>query len=225
MYAPTPEVLGELTRVAATIIRGNELDSVGIYRINRNNMLDGGVVVGLPPTFKRLYEMQGIPIDPVLAETKANGWPCSTATLLGEKWRDSTLYRRVSGHFGLTGFAVFPLHDKDGRPAAILYIGTQSSCGQAHLDMEGLCRMSVHATRLVSALTKLRCRHPHLTPRQDDVAQLAARGLSNREIAEELRTGEAAVRKHMKALNQIFGTHNRTAMTAVWRQGTGFTEN
>jgi DNA-binding CsgD family transcriptional regulator len=65
----------------------------------------------------------------------------------------------------------------------------------------------------------MRRRHPHLTPRQDDVARLAAGGLSNREIAEELDTGEASVRKHLKALNQLFGTHNRTAMAAAWRQG------
>ena len=103
--------------------------------------------------------------------------------------------------------------------SGVLYLGALSTKSAARLDPEGLCAFSSQATRTSTTLMARPRRHPHLSPRQNDVARLAADGLTNREIAEELRTGEAAVRKHLKTLNRVFATSNRTAMAAIWRQG------
>jgi DNA-binding CsgD family transcriptional regulator len=194
------------------------MESVGLYTFDAAGRFEGGVILGMPRDFVRAYEITGIPIDPVLARMRATGLPCSTQTCLGERWSDSQLYRRVSGRFGLRGFATLPLY-RDEALAGVLYLGASEEASAARLDPEGLCGLSVHATRVSTALLGLPRRHPRLTPRQDAVARLAAQGLSNREIAEALRTGEAAVRKHLKALNLLFGVANRTAMAAAWREG------
>jgi DNA-binding CsgD family transcriptional regulator len=196
------------------------MDSVGLYRFDGRLGFECGLILGMPREFTPRYEISGIPVDPVLAEMRKSGMPSSTETLLGERWQASTLFRRVSGQFGLEGFAALPLYQPD-RLAGVLYLGALTAANRKRLTHEGLCMMSVHATRLSAALMKMPPPHANLTPRQNEVARLAASGLSNRAIAEELDTGEASVRKHLKALNEIFGTTNRTAMAARWRAGCG----
>lgn len=53
-----------------------------------------------------------------------------------------------------------------------------------------------------------------LTPRENDVAQLAAEGLSNEEIAERLKLGAETVKSHLKKIFRKLGVANRTALTA-----------
>ncbi|QPH56091.1 LuxR family transcriptional regulator [Pontivivens ytuae] len=194
------------------------MQSVGIYLFDDSPWLGRGLILGMPEAFIRAYEITGAPIDPVLARMRETGTPCSTVTCLGERWTGSQLYHRVSGRFGLTGFAALPLYRGEDL-SGVLYFGGTDEETVRELDPEGLCRLSAHAARVSTALMALPRCHPRLTPKQDAVARLAADGLSNREIAEELHTGEAAVRKHLKALNRIFDTPNRTAMAAAWRKG------
>jgi DNA-binding NarL/FixJ family response regulator len=50
----------------------------------------------------------------------------------------------------------------------------------------------------------------HLTPRQEDVLLLVARGLANKEIAERLDMSPATVRVHVTALFKALRVENRT---------------
>lgn len=206
----------DLANVAELALRSSGMDSVGLYLFDEHLHATEGVILGMPDAFSRAYEVTGMRIDPVLADVRERGLPSSTVTCLGERWTRSELYKRVSGRYGLTGFATLPLYDHD-RLAGVLYLGTKHEKPLPQLSLEGLFTMSPHATRISTRLLSLPKRAPHLTPRQNDVARLAAEGLSNRDIAEALDTGEAAVRKHLKALNRHFATTNRTAMSAAWR--------
>lgn len=212
------ELAQDLIPIAERAMRAAAMESVGLYTFDETGGFERGVILGMPDAFVKAYEISGIPIDPVLARVRKLGTPTSTVTCLGDRWSSSELYRRVSGRFGLKGFATLPLY-RGTRLAGVLYLGSKTDHSLARLATDGLCEMSVHATSVSTELLTLPQRHPRLSPRQDQVAHLAAQGFANREIAEELDTGEAAVRKHLKALNRIFGTSNRTAMAAVWRQG------
>lgn len=206
----------DLAAVAELALRAAEMDSVGLYLFDEDMRATEGVILGMPDAFSRAYEVTGMRIDPVLADLRASGLPSSTVTCLGERWPRSELYRRVSGRFGLTGFATLPLYHHD-RLAGVLYLGTMQEKTVLRLSLEGLFTMSPHATRISTRLMSLPKRTADLTRRQNDVARLASEGLSNREIAEALETGEAAVRKHLKALNRHFSAANRTAMAAAWQ--------
>lgn len=58
-----------------------------------------------------------------------------------------------------------------------------------------------------------------LTPRQEDVLRLVAKGLANKEIADELGMSPATVRVHVTALFKTLGVENRTqaALSAAAR--------
>lgn len=211
----TGDLARTLAPVAELALRGAQMDSVGLYTLDAQGRMQG-VILGMHPAFTPAYETQGIPIDPVLARVRETGAPSSTVVALGPRWTDCHLYRRVSGRFGLTGFATFPLY-ADERLAGVLYLGALTEANARRLDHEGLCAMTPHAMRTAARMLRLPARLPHLSPRQNDVARLAAEGLTNREIAARLGTGEAAVHKHMKDLHRHFGTHTRAALAAAWR--------
>src|SRR5262245_15075620 len=60
-------------------------------------------------------------------------------------------------------------------------------------------------------------RFGHLTERQKDVARLAARGLTNGEIAGQLRIREATVKAHLATIFQCLHVTSRTEVGAVLR--------
>ena len=209
-----PVLAPALAEVAEAALRGSGMDSVGLYRLDKGGRMQG-VILGMPDAFTRAYETQGMPIDPVLARVRQSGAPASTLVTLGRRWTACHLYLRVSGRFGLTGFATFPLYDEE-RMTGMLYLGAKTEAKARRLDHEGLCAMTPHAIRTATRMLRLPRRAPALSPRQTEVAALAARGLTNRQIAAALGTGEAAVHKHMKALHAAFGTHTRAALAAAW---------
>lgn len=217
MLAPPKNMRSEFETLADSALRNSGMDSVGLYRFTADRKFDCGVIRGMPDTFVRRYEISGIPVDPVLADLLETGLPSSTETLLGDRWEKSILFKRVSGEFGLTGFAALPLYDAS-RLSGVLYLGALTQATKAKLSFRGIAELSIQASALSTALIRLPKQHHALTSRQNEVARLASAGLSNREIAEELHTGEAAVRKHLKALNRIFGTTSRGAMAARWRR-------
>jgi len=60
------------------------------------------------------------------------------------------------------------------------------------------------------ASTDGRSKAGRLTPRQNDVLALVARGHSNKEIARELELAEGTVKLHVTALLKVLGVSNRT---------------
>ena len=210
----------DLAPLAERALRASGMDSVGLYVFDAVGRVEGGVILGMPEAFARAYDGLGLRIDPVLAAVRASGAPASTEMVLGARWTASQLYLRVSGRFGLRGFATLPLY-RGERLAGIVHLGASGEAARRRLAPEGLLGLTPIGAQLSTALLARPRRHPRLSPRQDAVARLAARGLTNREIAEEIGTGEAAVRKHLKALALLFGTRTRTATAAAWREGGG----
>jgi len=220
MVQRNPQREKDLAAIAERVLRSSQADSVGLYMFDKAKRAKAGVILGMPQAFCDAYEAAGMRIDPMLRRMKETGLATSTVTQLGARWERCELYKRVSGRFGLKGFAAMPLY-RDEAMTGILYLGASSAEKAARFDLEGLFTLTPHTAQVSTQLMALPEHHEGLTPRQNDIARLAADGLSNRAIAEALGTGEAAVRKHLKALNVHFGTNNRTAMAAAWRRSAG----
>ena len=71
--------------------------------------------------------------------------------------------------------------------------------------------------RFVPADLLLRQQASPLTPREQDVAALLARGLSDKEIAEKLELQVGTVKVHVKSLLRKFDASNRTQFALRYR--------
>ena len=57
--------------------------------------------------------------------------------------------------------------------------------------------------------------HPHLTPRQNQVLHLLARGRSTEQIAQELHLSTDTVRNHVRRMLRALGAHSRIEALAI----------
>jgi DNA-binding CsgD family transcriptional regulator len=100
------------------------------------------------------------------------------------------LLARDSGYFGTRDFRLAQL------------IGVQ---------LENLFRLYVRQDALAPAPSPL-------SSRQAEVAELVARGLTNREIAEALYISVETVKKHLTRAMELTGCTNRTQLALEWRR-------
>lgn len=90
-----------------------------------------------------------------------------------------------------------------------IYEQSQPSSGGAKLVASG--------SLSESALLWKRVEQVGISPRQYDVLQLVARGLTNQAISQQLAIQESTVKSHLKTLFQILGVNNRTASIVAAR--------
>jgi DNA-binding NarL/FixJ family response regulator len=64
-----------------------------------------------------------------------------------------------------------------------------------------------------------------LTSRQQEVAALAAAGLSNKRIARQLGITEGTVKLHMHGIFDRLGVRSRAILAATWRPGADRLDN
>jgi DNA-binding NarL/FixJ family response regulator len=62
---------------------------------------------------------------------------------------------------------------------------------------------------------------PRLTPRETDVLELVANGLTNLQVAGQLGVGVAAVKFHLASIYRKLGVCNRTEATSVYLRSWG----
>lgn len=97
---------------------------------------------------------------------------------------------------------------KDATPEEMLFSLREVAAGRKHLPFELLRRSHDRQTKAVP-IQKL------LTQREWKVMELAARGLSNKEIARKLKMTEGTAKVHLHHIFQKTGVNNRTALANV----------
>lgn len=124
-------------------------------------------------------------------------------------------------------------------PIAILTASNSPSDLDAamHLGAAGFISKTADGTMLLEAVTRLlfgeqvvignstqprhrqgSAREVGVTPRQLDILDLLAEGLSNKVICQRLNLSEGTVKTHLKALFSAFGCHNRTECVSTARR-------
>lgn len=77
---------------------------------------------------------------------------------------------------------------------------------------------SAQPTRIIYQHARRNLRVESLTPREHEVLQLIAAGLSTREIAEELIIAASTVKRHVATIFGKLGANRRTQAVAVARE-------
>ncbi len=108
---------------------------------------------------------------------------------------DEDIHRAVEA--GVMGYVV-----KDAIPEDLIYVIREAHAGRRVMPPEILAALDQRASQ------------PTLTVREQQVLELLATGMRNKEIAAELHVGHDTARAHVKSIYLKFGVHDRTAALA-----------
>lgn len=172
---------------------------------------------GLPDTFRDRYQEIGRNGDRVSQLMIQHQIPVHTLSVhsLGD-WYHSELYQSVFRIYGIEYGMVAPLIGVGRLLGGIYFLRGKELPAFNDADLIQLSSLCQHLSvrlasfRLAIAPSLANC----LTPREVDVAQLVAQGLSNREIALKLHISRDAVKQLLKRMFQKLDVCARAEMVA-----------
>lgn len=172
---------------------------------------------GLPDTFRDRYQEIGRKSDRVSQQMIRHQIPVHTLSVQSlQDWYQSELYQFVFRFYGIESGMVAPLIGV-GRLLGGIYFLRGKELPEFDdgdlIQLSSLCQhLSVRLAtfHLAIAPSLVNC----LTPREIDVAQLVAQGLSNREIALKLHISRDAVKQVIKRMFQKLDVSARAEMIA-----------
>jgi DNA-binding NarL/FixJ family response regulator len=113
-------------------------------------------------------------------------------------------------HAGATGYLL-----KDTPRRALVAAVRAAAAGDVLLDASVARRLAAASTRGTSVDPALTQRLARLTPREGEVLQAVAQGLSNAEIARALSVGETTVKTHVARLLHKLGARDRVQLVVL----------
>ncbi|WP_063711906.1 helix-turn-helix transcriptional regulator [Nocardia sp. BMG111209] len=176
-----------------------------------------GIQAGYLPEFLDEYAAHWATRDPFRSEPAARLLAEQGVVRLAELDSDSEFVRDFLRPHGIRDKAALLV---DGGAAGVLYVG-MAACDTDRVpdrDMAALRALRRHLTPLViEQLGRDRERRAaqstwQLTPREWEVADLAARGLTNRQIAQRLFIGVDTVKKHLSRALAATSCTSRTQL-------------
>lgn len=187
----------------------------GVYALDRGGEPLDVAVHGLPDGFVDRYEEVGRRLDPVRRAVVELSAPVHNLVgLTVRQWHQEPLYQHVSAPHGLEHFLTMPILDEDGI-ALTIHVGRGPT--QRPFEQRDLLRAAALATRLSLLHARVRARWsgPRLTERELEVAQMVAKGLTNREAARCLAISSNTIKATLKRVFAKLQVDSRTEM--AWR--------
>jgi DNA-binding CsgD family transcriptional regulator len=182
------------------------------------------VVNGLPGHIVRRYVEDAHHIDPFAQRAIAPGYRGHRVVSLdeldpdhfpcGREYLESFLFRN-----GIHAKMVMLLQ-APGAAAGIGVLARESGEFRA-IDLARASLLRSHLENLFRLYVRQSAHtpvEPRLTARQAEVADLVARGLTNREIAEALFITTDTVKKHLTRAMELTGCANRTQLALTWNR-------
>jgi DNA-binding CsgD family transcriptional regulator/GAF domain-containing protein len=195
----------------------------GIYLTDDKNRLASFDVIGVSDAFVEQYEKIGRSVDPVLQYVLENHAPAHEELVLPiGGWKQSDLYQRCCSEYDHEHIMTGPI------------VGRGQLIGTLHFARVGdipafssndLANLGAVCTHLSACLAELRTRSlvspsfifKQLTPREVQIANLVARGLTNAEIGAELWITQNSVKQALKRMFRKLKVSARTEMVAKLR--------
>ena len=195
----------------------------GIYLLNANNALASADVHGVSDAFIERYQTCGMSVDPVLKYVMQHHAPAHEALVLPEgTWKQSELYQRCCSEYNHEHIMTGPIVGQGQLIGTInvARVGTTPAFNQ--LDVARLGAVCTHFSARLAELRKpsLESKNPlaqRLTPREKQIADQVARGLTNAEIGAELWITQNSVKQALKRMFRKLNVSSRTEMVAKLR--------
>jgi DNA-binding CsgD family transcriptional regulator len=175
---------------------------------------------GVTDDFVDRYQKFGKAVDPVLQYVVQNHAPAHELVVLPPgAWRGSELYQHCCSQYDHEHIMTGPIV---GHGQLIGTINFARSRGTEAFETLDLARLGALCSHLSTRLAELRKTVemqpiPHLTPREMQIANLVAKGLTNAEIGAELWITQNSVKQALKRMFRKLEVSARSELVARLR--------
>ncbi len=192
----------------------------GIYLFNEDSSYSAVEVYGVPnvDNFVELYAQVGRNVDPVLRYVTERHAPAHEEMVLPPGgWKQCELYRNCCAYYDHEHIMTGPIVGKGKLIGAIHFARINQTPAFNYQDIADLSSVCIHLSANIAALqtqqnifnsSSSNC----LTSREIQIAQLVARGLTNKEIGIELWITQNSVKQALKRMFRKLEVSSRTEM-------------
>lgn len=176
-------------------------------------------VVGVSSNFVEKYDAIGKSVDPVLKYVLDYHAPAHEELVLpAGQWKQSNLYRRCCAEYAHEHIMTGPVVGSGNLIGTIHFARVGDSKAFNYYDLTSLGAVCLHLSACLAKLRsspktrKLLLSTVNLTPREIQIANLVAKGLTNSNIAQELWISQNTVKQALKRMFVKLEVHSRTEM-------------
>lgn len=195
----------------------------GIYLWDVEHRLSSFDVQGVSDAFVERYEKIGKSVDPVLQYVLEYHAPAHEELVLPlGNWKQSELYQRCCSEYDHEHIMTGPIVGRGELIGAVHFARVGNTPAFSQHDLTSLGAVCTHLSACLAALRKqpLMASNPllkRLTPREVQIANLVAQGLTNAEIGVELWITQNSVKQALKRMFRKLEVSARTEMVAKLR--------
>ncbi|MGB3639454.1 MAG: LuxR C-terminal-related transcriptional regulator [Rivularia sp. (in: cyanobacteria)] len=194
----------------------------GIYMFNEDSSYDAVEVYGMPnvDNFVELYAQVGCNLDPVLRYVTERHAPAHEEMVLPPGgWKQCELYQNCCAYYDHEHIMTGPIIGKGKLIGAIHFARINETPAFNYQDIVDLSSVCIHLSASIAALKTqqnifISPSSNLLTPREIQIAQLVARGLTNKEIGTELWITQNSVKQALKRMFCKLQVSSRTEMVS-----------
>jgi DNA-binding CsgD family transcriptional regulator len=192
----------------------------GIYLLNDRNQLASFDVIGVSDAFVERYEQLGRTVDPVLQYVLKHHAPAHEELVLPVgAWKQSQLYQRCCSEYDHEHIMTGPIVGRGQLIGTVHFARVQNTSAFSSEDLVKLGAVCSHLSACLAELRKPSSMLPNsliqpLTPREMQIANLVAKGLTNAEIGAELWITQNSVKQALKRMFKKLNVSARTEMVA-----------
>ncbi len=200
-----------------------EVQRWGIYLLDVENYPASIDVQGVSDTFVERYQKFGKSVDPVLQYVVQYHAPAHEELVLSKgAWKQSELYKRCCSTYDHEHIMTGPVVGQGQLIGTVNFARIGDTPAFNQIDLSSFGAICLHFSTRLAELRKPLSITPNslfkcLTPREVQIANLVARGLSNAEIGAELWITQNSVKQALKRMFRKLEVSARTEMVAKLR--------
>ena len=197
----------------------------GIYLLDDRDHLASVDVVGVSDAFVERYEQLGRAVDPVLRYVIENHAPAHEELVLPRgDWKQSDLYTRCCREYNHEHIMTGPIVGQGKLIGTIHFARVVETPAFGVQDLANLGAVCSHVSACLAALRRSPSSSfldnswaKQLTPRERQIADLVAQGLTNAEIGTELWITQNTVKQALKRMFRKLEVSARAELVAKLR--------
>ena len=190
----------------------------GLYLLDEDNNLASFDAVGVSSQFVARYDAIGKAVDPVLQHVLNYHAPAHEEMVLAPgQWKQSKLYRRCCAEYDHEHIMTGPIVGDGNLIGTIHFARIGYTPAFTSLELANLGAVCLHFSACLAKLRlssekNIQLLDRYLTPREIQIANLVAKGMTNANIARELWITNNTVKQALKRMFKKLNVSSRTAM-------------